>query len=266
MLVDSALNMGYSLLDKGMVPDVVLRHVIRALLRQRLREIDLGSYEAHFDAKMKWIQGVRARETIADSTDKANQQHYEIITGDVNTFDFSGNRHFHRILSIEMFEHMKNYKMLMTKVASWLRPKASAESDESLFFVHIFCHRTTPYHFEDNDGWMAQTFFTVFTGGTMPSHDLLLYFQDNLSLVQSWYINGKHYARTCEDWLKTQDSNARGSIALLEKDAEAQGLPAEEGSKTFYRFRVFYMACAELFAMDGGDQWGVGHYLFRRKD
>ncbi|EIW63484.1 S-adenosyl-L-methionine-dependent methyltransferase [Trametes versicolor FP-101664 SS1] len=358
-LTDRALEVGYKLLDKGAVPDFILRPVIRALCRQRLREIDLGSFEANYAAKMKWIEGVRARTKIADLTEKANEQHYEvstlfmlsclgpyakyscclyptgketleeaeilmlesycekaqlrdgleildlgcgwgslslylaqkypgskitglsnsstqkthidnaakargltnleIITADVNVHDFHGTRHFDRILSIEMFEHMKNYKLLMSKVSSWLRPNSP---DESLFFVHIFCHKTTPYHFEEGDGWMAQTFFS---GGTMPSHDLLLYFQDDLTHIRSWYINGKHYAQTSEDWLRRQDANAKAGLAELEKDAVYKGLDKEEGRKAFYRFRVFYLAVAEFFALHDGQEWGVGHYLFKRK-
>ncbi|KAM5534536.1 hypothetical protein V8D89_006004 [Ganoderma adspersum] len=358
-LTDSILEVGYRLLDKGLVPDFVLRPAIRALCRQRLREIDHGSFEASFAAKMKWIEGVRARSNIADVPEKANEQHYEvttnfmlscmgpcakyscclyptgketlaeaevlmlesycekaqlrdgldildlgcgwgslslylaqkyprsrivglsnsstqkihvdktaeargltnleIITADVNAFDFNGSKYFDRILSIEMFEHMKNYKALMSKVASWLR---AGGPEESLFFVHIFCHRTTPYHFEEGDGWMAQTFFS---GGTMPSHDLLLYFQDDLTLIQSWFVNGKHYSRTSEHWLQSQDANAKSGLAELERDAVTKGLDKEEGRKAFYRFRVFYLAVAEFFGLNGGNEWGVGHYLFRLK-
>ncbi|RDX47884.1 S-adenosyl-L-methionine-dependent methyltransferase [Lentinus brumalis] len=358
-LTDSVLEVGYGLLDKGLVPDFIIRPTIRALCRQRLREIDAGSFEANYKAKMDWIEGVRARSKIADLTEKANEQHYEvstqfmlsclgpcakyscclyptgketleqaevlmlesycekaqlkdgldildlgcgwgslslylaqkypksrivglsnsstqklhidstakargltnleIITADVNAFEFEGSRYFDRILSIEMFEHMKNYKLLMAKVASWLRPNSA---EESLFFVHIFCHKTTPYHFVEDDGWMSKTFFS---GGTMMSHDLLLYFQDDLTHVRSWYVSGKHYSRTCEDWLKIQDANAELGLAELEKDAVAKGLDKEEGRKAFYRFRVFYMACSELFALNGGQEWGVGHYLFKRK-
>ncbi|KIP11559.1 hypothetical protein PHLGIDRAFT_21522 [Phlebiopsis gigantea 11061_1 CR5-6] len=361
-IVDDALALGYNLLDKGLVPDAIVRAAIRALSRQRLREINSGPFASTHEAKMRWIEQVRARDTIADHTAKANEQHYEvstnfilsclgpyakyscclyptgkesleeaevlmmesycekaqltdgldildlgcgwgslslylaekypqaritglsnsatqkeyiesaakargltnvhIITADVNTFKFDSSTHFDRILSIEMFEHMKNYKTLMSKISSWLRPKIDSNSSDSLFFVHIFCHRTIPYHFEENDGWMAQNFFS---GGTMPSHDLLLYFQDDLSLVRSWYINGKHYSQTCEDWLKRQDRNITTGIAELEKDAQAQGREGEHGRQMFYRFRVFYLACSEFFGLNDGEEWGVGHYLFRRR-
>jgi len=100
----------------------------------------------------------------------------------------------------------------------------------------------------------------------MPSHDLFLYFQDDLTLVRSGYINGKHYQRTCEDWLKLQDKNAvSGKKSLMMTDAKTIKGDPEEGIKTFNRFRVFYMACAELFGMNDGEEWGVGHYLFTRK-
>ncbi|GJE97731.1 SAM-dependent methyltransferase [Phanerochaete sordida] len=363
-VVERGLAAGYTLLDKGLIPDFVLRPTIRALCQQRVREVEQGSMEANHAAKMQWIEQVRARATIADQTEKANEQHYEVstefimtclgpyakyssclyptgketleeaevlmlesycekaqlkdgldildlgcgwgslsiylaekypksritglsnsatqktyiestaksrgltnikvVTADVNTFEFDNSTKFDRILSIEMFEHMKNYKMLMSKIASWLRPKSDASSGEdSLFFVHIFCHKTMPYHFEESDGWMAQNFFS---GGTMPSHDLLLYFQDDLSIVRSWWLNGRHYSRTLEDWLKRQDRNATLGLAELENDAERQGLGREHGRKTFYRFRVFYIACAEFFGLNGGEEWGVGHYLFKRKD
>ncbi|KAI0374167.1 S-adenosyl-L-methionine-dependent methyltransferase [Pilatotrama ljubarskyi] len=359
MLPERVLEIGYTLLDKGLVPDAILRPVIRALCRQRLREIDLGSSEAKCKAKMEWIEGIRAKAKIADLTDKANEQHYEvstsfmlsclgpcakyscclyptgketleeaeilmlesycekaqlrdgleildlgcgwgslslylaqkypnskitglsnsgkqkayidemassrgltnveIITADVNVHDFHGTRYFDRILSIGMFEHVKNYKLLMAKVASWLRANGP---EDSLFFVDIFCHKTTPYHFEEGDGWMAQMFFS---GGTMPCHDLLLYFQDDLTHIRSWYLSGRHYAQMSEEWLRQQDVNAKAGLAELEKDAVAKGLDKEEGRKAFYRFRVFYLALAELFAINGGEEWGVGHYLFKRR-
>lgn len=157
---------------------------------------------------------------------------------------------FTHILSIEMFEHMKAYPLLFAKVSSWLAPGG-------LLFIHIFCHKTQPYHFEENDGWMAQTFFS---GGTMPSFDLFSYFQRDLSLVWSSYLNGTHYARTLEAWLQLQDKNGKQGMKEL---CDAMGV--EEGTKTYYRFRVFFMACAEFFGLDGGETWGVGKYLFVKK-
>jgi len=163
----------------------------------------------------------------------------------------------------QMFEHMKNYQVLFQKVSTWLRPKSPSTESDALLFIHVFCHRTTPYHFEEGDGWMAQNFFS---GGTMPSHDLFTYFQSDLTLIRSWYINGTHYSRTCEDWLKLQDKNGKEGLTELTNDATAQENSPTEGTKTFHRFRVFYMACSELFNMDGGEQWGLGHYLFKAKD
>ncbi len=158
-----------------------------------------------------------------------------------------------------MFEHMKNYAELFRKVSSWLK-----DGGDSRLFIHIFCHRTTPYHFEEDDGWMAQNFFS---GGTMPSFDLFQHFQQHVTLEDTWWINGNHYAKTCEDWLKTQDANQRkhDHVKMLRKDAAKKGSPEIEGEKTFYRFRIFYLACAEFFATNGGNEWGVGHYLFSKK-
>ena len=154
-------------------------------------------------------------------------------------------------MSIEMLEHMKAYGTLFAKIASWLKPNG-------VFFCHIFVNKNTPYHFEDNDGssWMARTFFS---GGIMPSLDLFTYFQRDLTLVRSSYLNGKHYARTLEDWLLLQDKNGKEGMRVLK---EAMG--EEEGSKTYYRFRVFYMACAEFFGLDDGETWGIGRYLFEK--
>lgn len=149
-----------------------------------------------------------------------------------------------------MFEHMKAYPILFRKVSTWLQP-------QGILFIHIFCHRSQPYHFESSDGWMAQTFFS---GGTMPSFDLFTYFQEDLVLRNSWFLNGTHYARTLESWLKLQDKNGKEGMRML-----IEGMGEEEGRKTFYRFRVFFMACAEFFALDGGETWGVGRYLFQKK-
>ncbi|KAG8702962.1 hypothetical protein FRC08_003140 [Ceratobasidium sp. 394] len=357
--MDSLTQFGYRLLDKGAIPDFILRRVVRALSEQRLREITYGSLEANHEAKMRWIEKVRVRTVIADETKKANDQHYEvstefmklcvgprmkyssclyptgketiaqaeelmlesycekaklcdgidildlgcgwgslslflagkypnaritglsnsstqktyidsvarekgfknltIITGDVNVYDFKESIRFDRILSIEMFEHMKNYEVLMKKTSTWLKPNAKAAGGKALVFIHIFLHKTTPYDFEEGDGWMAQNFFS---GGTMPSFDLLTYFQTDLRLQKSWFINGRHYGQTSEHWVQLQDANRTACIAELERDAREKGFDPMEGRKAYYRFRTFFLAVAVFFAMHNGEEWGVGHYLF----
>lgn len=146
-----------------------------------------------------------------------------------------------------MFEHMKNYELLMAKVARALKPQGK-------LFVHIFAHRDTAYDFEE--GWMTTYFFS---GGTMPSADLLLFFQRDLKLQRQWWISGKHYAKTCEDWLGKMTANKEQIWPHL---TETYG---EKDTGTWYnRWQIFYIACAELFAFDGGDTWGVCHYLFEK--
>jgi cyclopropane fatty-acyl-phospholipid synthase-like methyltransferase len=153
-------------------------------------------------------------------------------------------------MSIEMFEHMKAYPYLFEKVSTWLKPKG-------ILFIHIFCHRSQPYHFEEGDGWMAQTFFS---GGTMPSFDLFTYFQKHLTLLHSSYLDGTHYSKTLGAWLKLQDKHGKEGMKIL---TDAMG--EEEGRKTYYRFRVFFMACEEFFGLDNGETWGVGKYTFEKK-
>lgn len=187
----------------------------------------------------------------------------KVITGDIVDYDFEEGT-FDRVVSIELFEHMKNYELLMAKVAKALKPKGK-------LFLHIFNHKSTPYDFEE--GWMSTHFFT---GGTMPSADLLHYFQKDLNLIHQWWVNGRHYARTCEashpidpidvnlcsslqDWLlKMNDSKSE----IWPHLAETYGRDA--AAKWFYRWQIFYMACAELFAYENGETWGVSHYLFEK--
>jgi len=188
------------------------------------------------------------REYIESEAKKKQLKNLHVITGDVVDYEFEA-ENFDRVVSIELFEHMKNYKLLMAKIARALRPGGK-------LFVHIFAHQTTPYDFED--GWMSTHFFT---GGTMPSADLLHYFQDDLRLQKQWWVSGKHYAKTCEDWLSKLTSSRKEIWPHLE---ETYG--KENVAMWYYRWQIFYMACAELFAYQGGDTWGVSHYLFQKPD
>lgn len=183
---------------------------------------------------------------------KKGFRNLEVVTGDIATYSFTGTpleTAFDRVLSIELFEHMKNYELLLSKVSSALKPGGK-------LFVHIFAHKTSPYDFED--GWMTTHFFT---GGTMPSADLLLYFQRDLKVREQWWVSGKDYAKTCEDWLSKMNASRTEIWPHLE---ETYG--KAETAKWFHRWQIFYLACAELFAYEGGETWGVCHYLFEKAE
>ena len=178
-----------------------------------------------------------------------------VRTGNVVDFDFDADDlagGFDRIVSIEMFEHMKNYRRLFAKVASWLK-------DDGRVFVHVFANRHLAYHFVDegSDDWMARYFFS---GGTMPSFDLFKTFDDDLVVEKRWWISGRHYERTAEDWLRRMDFKRDEILRLFET---AYGV--DEAERWFQRWRMFYMSVAELFGYDEGRQWGVGHYRLAKR-
>lgn len=174
-----------------------------------------------------------------------------VITSDVN--DFRTASSFDRVVSIEMFEHLRNYHLLFERVASWLKP-------EGRLFFHIFCHRHSPYFFSnDTDAdWMARHFFT---GGTMPSWDLPLMFDQHLQLEHRWQVNGRHYAQSCRDWLNNLDNHQAEALAAL-----SEGDNPENVTRQYHRWRMFVMACEELFAWNEGNEWFVGHYLLKPAD
>lgn len=231
-------------------------YIVRAELSDGQRILDLGcgwgSASLYFAEKFPQSQitafsnSRTQREYIEGIAKAKGFGNLKVVTGDVVTHEFEESA-YDRVISIELFEHMKNYELLMAKVARALKPGGK-------LFVHIFAHKTTPYDFET--GWMTEHFFT---GGTMPSADLLLFFQKDLTLKQQWWVNGKHYAKTCEDWLSKMNKGKKEIWPHLE---ETYG--KSDTAKWYYRWEVFYMACAELFAYEGGDVWGISHYLFEK--
>ena len=173
-----------------------------------------------------------------------------VLTRDMN--DFQIDQRFDRVVSVEMFEHMRNYRALFSRIHDWLK-------QDGRFFMHIFCHRSTPYEFVDRGpgDWMSRHFFS---GGIMPSDNLPLFFQDRLRLASRWRWSGEHYEKTANAWLANMDQRRDRVMPVLVKTyGEA------EAARWWMRWRMFFMACAELFGHRGGQEWLVGHYLFKRQ-
>ncbi len=188
------------------------------------------------------------REFIEKACRDRGLQNVQVLTADMNTFQTD--RTFDRVVSIEMFEHMRNYQMLLSRIAPWIRP-------EGKLFVHIFCHRRWAYLFETEgeSNWMGRHFFT---GGLMPSVDLLSHFQDQLLLEKQWNVSGHHYQQTANAWLKNFDRRREQILPVLES---VYG--SAETMIWAQRWRIFFMACAELWGTRGGREWWVSHYRFR---
>lgn len=353
-----------AVIDRGLLPDPLLRRVIRRLLRQRHEAITRGSVEER-GQRQRELSAALAAAPVAIDTEQANEQHYEVptelfelmlgprlkyssawwppgvaslaeaeeamlgltcdraelddgqdvlelgcgwgslslwmaehyprsritavsnsatqrehierqaalrgldnltvLTCDVNRLgtgagagggagahaDLVHDAAFDRVVSVEMFEHVRNHRVLTERIARWLRPGGK-------LFVHVFAHRSDAYAFEtggDAD-WMARHFFT---GGLMPSHDLLLLSVRDLAVEDRWAVSGTHYARTLRAWLDLLDAH-RDRVLELFADTASPVTPLA----SFHRWRVFTIACEELFAADGGDRWHVSHYRFVR--
>lgn len=216
----------------------------RAQVKDGMTLLDLGCgwgsltlwlSERYPAARVVAVSNSRTQRAWIESHGRPN---VEVVTADANVLELAPRR-FDRILSVEMLEHMRNYETLLGRVASWLEP-------DGRLFVHVFSHRELAYPYDR--GWMTRRFFTA---GTMPSHDLLPRLGGRLGVERDWVVGGEHYARTAEAWLERMDAQEEAVVAAL-------------GSRAAYHeWRVFFLACAELWGFAGGREWQVSHYRFR---
>ena len=189
------------------------------------------------------------REYIMGQAKKRELKNLKVITADVNSFETDAT--FDRVVSVEMFEHVRNHRGLFQRIHAWLKPQGK-------LFTHVFCHRSTSYPFEveGEDDWMSKHFFS---GGTMPADELFLRISGQLELETRWRWSGMHYAKTSEAWLSNLDRNKSEILPLFE-----QSMSAGEASRMFHRWRLFFLACAETFGFAQGQEWWVSHYLFQK--
>ena len=233
--------------------------VERAGIEDGMKILDLG---CGWGSLSLWIAEHFPAATVTSVSNSRSQHDYikraaanrgldnvDVHVSDMN--DFAATDTYHRIVSVEMFEHMRNYAELFRRIGSWLEP-------DGRFFMHIFCHRTTPYEYIDKGpgDWMSRHFFS---GGIMPSADLPMRIGGDLTVDKHWQWSGDHYARTLRAWLNKMDARKSAVMPVLE-DTYGEG----EADRWRMRWRIFFMACEELFAYDGGREWYVSHYLLKR--
>lgn len=232
----------------------------RAGVEDGMRVLELGSgwgsltlwmAERFPDAVITGVSNsVSQRRHVVREAQRRGLRNVRLVTADMNEFD-AGER-FDRVVSVEMFEHMRNYRILFERIHRWLAPRGR-------FFMHVFCHRAAPYEFTDaGDGdWMGRHFFS---GGMMPSESLPLRFQSHLENVDLWRWSGVHYERTANAWLANLDRRREAVMPILAGVHGAGAAPLWR-----MRWRMFFMACAELFGYRRGQEWWVAHYLFERR-
>ncbi len=237
-----------------------------ALYAQRLdvrdgdRILDLGCGWGSFSL---WMAQRNPTVQITSVSNSATQRRYiedrcaqlgldnlRVLTADVNELNLPA-ASFDKVISVEMFEHVRNYAVLLSRIADWL-------DEQGTLFVHIFCHRELlyPFEVEGQGNWMGRYFFT---GGLMPAADTLTEFQEHLRLDERWLHDGTHYQRTARHWLDNMDANESAVMAAMH---EAYG--AEQAAVWRQRWRMFFMACEEMFAHDQGREWLVAHYRFHK--
>ncbi|HEX7301165.1 MAG TPA: cyclopropane-fatty-acyl-phospholipid synthase family protein [Solirubrobacteraceae bacterium] len=224
----------------------------RAGVRDGMEILDLGCgwgalslwlAERYPQAKVLAVSNAHGqRAWIESERDRRGLTGLEVVTADVNAF--APQRRFDRVISVEMFEHMRNWAELLRRVAGWLEPDGRA-------FVHVFAHRRLAYRFEGT--WAAERFFTA---GVMPSHDLMLRFQRDLVVAERWAVSGTHYARTLRAWLARLDAHADEALAVLRTRH-----PPRAAKRLLATWRLFLLATAEIWDWRGGDEWLVSHYL-----
>jgi len=215
--------------------------------------LTLWMAERYPNARITAVSNSRPqREHIEAQCRQRGLDNVRLLTQDVNRLELDAAR-YDRCVSIEMFEHMRNYDVLLRRIGGWLKPGGK-------LFVHIFAHKTLVYPFETEgeDNWMGRHFFT---GGLMPASDTLLWFQNDLRIEQRWHVDGTHYARTANHWLQNHD-RARDRVMAEMRETYGEGL----ASLWNQRWRIFWMACAEMFDYDRGQEWLVAHYRFQRPE
>jgi cyclopropane-fatty-acyl-phospholipid synthase len=233
----------------------------RAAIEDGMQILELG---CGWGSLSLWMAGRYPRSRILAVSNSNGQREFiqarcaelglgnlQVMTADMNAF--GTDRRFDRVVSIEMFEHMRNWKRLLARISQWLEPGGR-------LFVHHFSHREAAYLFgsESEDDWMGRHFFS---GGMMPSDGLILYFQEHLLVEDHWRVNGRHYRQTLEAWLEKLDAGGQAALSIL---AEVYG--PSRARLWLNRWRLFLLACSELFGYGAGNEWFVSHFLLKRRD